>query len=83
MIDILYFASLREHLGTAQEKLSIDQFQSVNCIIDALSQRGEQWNKALAENVNLQIAVNQNIADRSTEVKSGDEIAFFPPVTGG
>jgi len=83
MVNILYFASFREVLGTSQEQLKLENFKSVNCIIDALSQRGDSWKMALGENKNLQIAVNHNVADRATEVKPGDEIAFFPPVTGG
>lgn len=83
MIDVLYFASFREVLGTSQEQIKSDQFKSVNCVLNSLAERGDQWRMALSENQNLQIAVNHNVADRHTEIKSGDEIAFFPPVTGG
>jgi molybdopterin synthase sulfur carrier subunit len=45
--------------------------------------RGGAWQSALAQGKALRVAVNQEMAQPSTPVKSGDEIAFFPPVTGG
>lgn len=83
MLNILYFASLREVLGQADESISATEFKTINCLLSKLAERGEMWNMALLNNANLQIAVNHNIANRETELKAGDEIAFFPPVTGG
>ena len=82
MINILYFASFREVLGKADEQLKIEA-ATVNDLIDELSQRGENWAQALRDNQNLQIAVNHDVAQRDTALKPGDEVAFFPPVTGG
>ena len=82
MVNILYFASFREVLGQAQEQLS-GQFNTVDALINVLAERGENWKMALLDNQNLQIAVNHDVANRSTEIKPGDEVAFFPPVTGG
>ena len=82
MINILYFASFREVLGKADEQLKIEA-ATVNDLIDELSQRGENWAQALRDNQNLQIAVNHDVAQRDTALKQGDEVAFFPPVTGG
>ncbi|MBN2647803.1 MAG: molybdopterin converting factor subunit 1 [Thiotrichales bacterium] len=82
MLSILYFASFRELLGQAQEQLPAE-FQTVECLLNALAQRGEAWQQALLNNQNLQIAVNHDVAHRHTPIKAGDEVAFFPPVTGG
>lgn len=82
MLNILYFASFREILGQAQEQLPAE-FQTVECLLKSLAQRGESWQQALLNNQNLQIAVNHDVANRTTSIKAGDEIAFFPPVTGG
>lgn len=82
MINVLYFASFREMLGKADEQLKIEA-ATVNDLIDELSQRGENWEQALRDNQNLQIAVNHDVAQRDTQIKAGDEVAFFPPVTGG
>lgn len=82
MLNVLYFASFREVLGQTQEQLPAD-FQTVDCLLKALSERGEAWKQALMENQSLQIAVNHDVASRNTQIKAGDEVAFFPPVTGG
>jgi len=82
MIDILYFASFREVLGKSEERLE-PKFNSVQELLTELGARGDMWQMALSNNPNLQIAVNHTVADRSTQIKSGDEVAFFPPVTGG
>ncbi|MEA3405498.1 MAG: molybdopterin converting factor subunit 1 [Pseudomonadota bacterium] len=82
MVNILYFASFREVLGQANEQLPA-QYNTVDALISELAQRGENWKMALLDNQNLQIAVNHDVASRSTEIKAGDEVAFFPPVTGG
>lgn len=82
MVNILYFASFREVLGQASEQLPAE-FGTVDHLISELAQRGENWKMALQDNQNLQIAVNHDVAGRHTEIKAGDEVAFFPPVTGG
>lgn len=82
MLSILYFASFREVLGQAQEQMPAE-YNTVECLLKALAERGEAWQQALLNNQNLQIAVNHDVANRSTAIKAGDEVAFFPPVTGG
>lgn len=82
MLNVLYFASFREILGQAQEQLPAD-YKTVDCLLKDLADRGEAWKQALLHNKNLQIAVNHDVANRQTEIKAGDEVAFFPPVTGG
>lgn len=83
MVNVLYFASFREVLGKAEESIKLDNIQSINCLIDQLADRGDAWKMALQDNQNLQIAVNHAVATRDTAIKAGDEVAFFPPVTGG
>ena len=82
MVNVLYFASLRETFGQAQEQLPM-QFRTVGELIYNLAERGEHWREMLLENQSVQVAVNHDIAHRDTELKAGDEVAFFPPVTGG
>jgi len=82
MVNVLYFASFREMLGKADEQIKAD-YGTVEALIEDLSTRGDNWQQALLHNQNLQIAVNHDIAQRDTLIKAGDEVAFFPPVTGG
>jgi molybdopterin synthase sulfur carrier subunit len=83
MIKILYFASLREKLGTSGESLALPAgVNDVGGVLATLAARGGEW-ASLASVKNLKSAVNQDMARHESPVKDGDEIAFFPPVTGG
>ena len=84
MITLLYFARLREALGSGREELALPSgINTLGALRTHLAERGEAWAKEMAEGRNLRAAVNQDIATADTPVKDGDEIAFFPPVTGG
>jgi len=83
MINVLYFASLKDALGMSVEEIELaDGIKDVGTLRDSLCQRGEPWQSALS-NQRLMTAVNQAIAQADTPVSDGDEVAFFPPVTGG
>lgn len=84
MITLRYFARLRETLGTGEEQLALPAGVSTLRALRAhLAQRGEAWAREMAEGRNLRAAVNQTIAAADVPVVDGDEVAFFPPVTGG
>ena len=84
MITLLYFARLREALGTGREELALPAgIGTLGALRAHLAQRGEVWAKEMAAGRNLRAAVNQDIATADTAIKDGDEVAFFPPVTGG
>lgn len=84
MIKLLYFARLRESLGTGREEMALPAGVSTLGALRAhLSVRGEAWAREMAAGRNLRAAVNQEIAGPDTPLKDGDEVAFFPPVTGG
>jgi len=75
-IHVKYFASLREKIGRSQDEISLEQNLSV----------AEVWKQAtgnMQQPDHLLVAVNQEYADFEKEVADGDEVAFFPPVTGG
>ncbi len=82
-VKILYFASLREALGCEQESLTLpDGVATVGALRELLCARGGDWS-ALAAGRAVRAAVNQDLARPETRIAAGDEIAFFPPVTGG
>ncbi|EKO3804488.1 MULTISPECIES: molybdopterin synthase sulfur carrier subunit [Vibrio] len=85
MIKVLFFAQTRELVGIDALELD-DQFNNVEAIRAHLVEIGEgtegKWDLAL-EPGKLLAAVNQSIVPLDAEVKEGDEVAFFPPVTGG
>ena len=84
MVTILYFARLREALGTGNEQLALPAgVVNIASLREALVSRGGAWAQELAQSKNVRMAVNQDMASGDTPVSDGDEIAFFPPVTGG
>jgi molybdopterin synthase sulfur carrier subunit len=84
MITVLYFARLREALGTGSEQIALPQgVRDLEGLRAMLVARGDAWAQELAGNKALRAAVNQAMASGDTLVTDGDEIAFFPPVTGG
>lgn len=83
-IQLRFFASVRETLGTAGEDLALpDHVRSVGDVRDYLRQRGGVWAEALAEGRALRMAYNHQMTGAETAVAEGGEVAFFPPVTGG
>ena len=84
MVKVLYFAKLREDLGCAQEDLALPAgVDTVASLRAYLMARGGAWHEAFARGGAFRVAVNQDMAQPGTPVSAGDEVAFFPPVTGG
>ena len=80
-LRLRYFASLKENLGTPGETIDLPAgIESVAALRDWLSAHGRE---AIAATRNLRCAVNQEMVKLDTAILDGDEIAFFPPVTGG
>jgi molybdopterin synthase sulfur carrier subunit len=83
MIKLLYFASLREALGVANEAMELPAgVASVGALRQHLAARGDKW-QVFAVSKSLRAAVNQAMVGADAPVAAGDEVAFFPPVTGG
>ncbi len=84
MIRILYFAWLRERVGLGEEALALPEGVSdIGGLISWLSARDAGHAAAFAHSRLVRAAVNQEFAGQETAISDGDEIAFFPPVTGG
>lgn len=83
-VKIFFFAGLREQLGSGSEQLQLPPgVGTVAALRSHLMARGGKWQTALGEKRALRVAVNQDMAQADTPVRAGDEVAFFPPVTGG
>jgi molybdopterin synthase sulfur carrier subunit len=83
-IRLLYFARLREVLGLDREILSLAQAEpSLADLLTELRRRGGVWSEELAEGRAFRMAVNQDIAGPEARLRDQDEVAIFPPVTGG
>lgn len=81
MIKVLFFAQLREQLGCAN--VEVEWQTDLDTLQSALGKRdGGRW-QALLEQPNIVRSVNQVAVYGNTELRDGDEVAFYPPVTGG
>ena len=84
MVTVLFFAALRESLGTSRELVAIaGPNTTVAVLVESLRSRDGAWSAAFAPGRSWRVAVNQRMASLATPLKAGDEVAFFPPVTGG
>lgn len=82
-VKVLYFAGLREAVGQSAEEVGLpSDVATVGALRAHLAARGEGW-QALAAGRNVRAAVNQRMVGADAPVAAGDEVAFFPPVTGG
>lgn len=81
-IDLLYFASIREAVGLAQESWTGDA-TTVRDVRRQLVARGGPWAQALGADRPVRCALNHVLCDESATLADGQELAFFPPVTGG
>ena len=84
MVKLCFFAGLRETLGVDTEEISFNHdIETVQALMEFLQQRGKPWAEEISPHKSIQIAINQTLAKTTTSIKDGDEVAFFPPVTGG
>jgi molybdopterin converting factor subunit 1 len=83
-MKILYFAAVKARIGKSGEDLTPPpDVKTVGQLMRFLQARGEGYAEAFAEGHQVRAAVNQEHAAMETPIASGDEVAFFPPVTGG
>ena len=83
-VTLLFFASLREQLGRPREELELPAgTATVGALREHLRSRGGPWESVFGPNKPVRAAVNLDMVQPTAPIKAGDEIAFFPPVTGG
>jgi molybdopterin synthase sulfur carrier subunit len=83
-LKILYFASLREKVGKDAEEVELPAgVATIAALRSYLRGRGGVYENSFSEKILLRAAINQDMAQPAAAIKAGDEVAFFPPVTGG
>ena len=83
-VRLLFFAGLREQLGSGGEEIELPAgVTTLAGVCEQLKARGGNYEKAFSGKALLRMAVNQEMAQPAARIKAGDEVAFFPPVTGG
>lgn len=82
MIRVLYFAAVKETIGVAADEVA-EPCPTVMALVETLRARGGTHAEALSPTRRWRVAVNQEMADLDAPLRAGDEVAIFPPVTGG
>ena len=83
-INILYFARIKEAVNYSSESIDLPQdVKTVTGLKNHLSKRGENWANLFNGKQVVRAAINHALVDDLAAIKAGDEVAFFPPVTGG
>ena len=83
-LRLRFFAGLKEQLGRDAEEIDVPAgVATVAALRSHLMKRGGEWQAAFAEKKLVRAAVNQEMAPAAATIEAGDEVAFFPPVTGG
>ncbi len=83
-MKLLYFAWLRARIGQAEEELAVPvEVRDVAGLLEWLRGRGPGYAEALRDLSVIRVAVNQDYVGRDHPIRAGDEVALFPPMTGG
>ena len=81
---IKYFSWIKEHIGKSEEEIELpDHVKNINELINYLNEIDEKYNLIFDKKELIKIAVNKTYSSFETNINDNDEIAFFPPVTGG
>jgi molybdopterin synthase sulfur carrier subunit len=82
MIDVLYFAWVRERVGLPRERVETSA-ATVADLVEELSRREDRYATAFADLASLRVALDQELSDFDAPLAGVREVAFFPPMTGG
>ena len=83
-IKLLYFARIKEAVNYSTEEITLPSgISTVTALKNHLAQRGEIWANLFNGKQTIRAAINHELVSDLTAIKAGDEVAFFPPVTGG
>ena len=81
---IKYFSWIREHVGKSEENFDLpSDVTTINELINYLNNLNDQYKHAFAKRSLIKIAVNKTYSPIDSKINNNDEVAFFPPVTGG
>ncbi len=83
-VKVLFFASFKELLGKESIEVTLNEQANVELLCESISQYGAEWLELFGNpGSGLKVSINQEMAALTDDLKDGDEVAFFPPVTGG
>lgn len=84
MLKVCYFAKVREGVGIDEELLVMSEvINDTDRLLDYMRSRGKPWNQVFSQGNKILLAVNHELSNTCRGLEDGDEVGFFPPVTGG
>ncbi len=83
-MKIIYFSWLKENIGLSEENIKLpSNIKNIKNLIKWLSEKSNKHKKVFLKSKNIRVSINQKIVNKNSKIKKNDEIAFFPPFTGG
>ena len=83
-IKVLYFARIKESVNYSTEDITLpSDVGTITALKNFLAQRGDTWLELFDGKQTIRAAINHELVDNMAAINDGDEVAFFPPVTGG
>lgn len=82
-VTLVYFAWVRERIGLERETIDLESPQSLSALLDRLVATSDGHARALRDRERIRAALNEEFVGWDATVRSGDEVALFPPMTGG
>jgi len=83
-VKLFYFAKVREAIGIDREELDLESdIKTVSDLIELLKGRGSHWQDMFSMSTTFRMAVNQEMVEATHKISKNEEVAFFPPITGG
>ena len=83
-VKLFYFAKVREAIGVDREELDLaNDIKTVSDLIEVLKGRGSNWQNTFSMSSSFRMAINQEMVEATHKISTNDEVAFFPPITGG
>ena len=83
-MKVLYFAWIKDKLGKSHEEIKVnDNIKTINDLIKLLKQTNENYNDVFKDTSSIKVSINMETAKFEDTIHDNDEVAFFPPMTGG
>ena len=83
-MNILYFSWIKDKLGKSQENIIIDaKVKNVSDLINLLKEKDEKYQEVFDDVTSIRVSINMETANIEDVISTNDEVAFFPPMTGG